>query len=155
MPGKATLASTGSYPGGRETPGGLLLLYGNSCYTMNFFDSSKFILATTVHETGDDSGGLRPTEVVGLAVWQRRGTSDAARSRQGVSVVKSKYKVPIIPQSVYVLCYAQWHSVYAFPISAFQLMELFIATRTKEMLYLHQDDLYVFAFPVEEVNFYK
>lgn len=34
-------------------------------------------------------------------------------------------------------------------------MELFIATRTKEMLYLHQDDLYVFAFPVEEVNFYK
>lgn len=78
------------YPGGREHHDDLLVLWRH-LLRREFLDPGKFILAATIRDPQDDDeeeDKPQPGKVVGFAVWERKGGSDAARSWQGTSFSK-------------------------------------------------------------------
>jgi hypothetical protein len=81
------------YPGGRAHPEDLLVLW-KSILQAEFHGPGTFILAATIQDPEGD--GSYPDKVVGFSVWQRKGSSDAARSWQGTSITRSMFEPKIL-----------------------------------------------------------
>lgn len=79
------------YPGGRDHPEDLVVAW-KYLLLQEFFDKGKYILAASIPDPDQDDTSIRvdrrPGKVVGFAVWERRGASEAAKSWQGGGVLK-------------------------------------------------------------------
>lgn len=71
------------FPGGREHFDDAILLW-QSALQSYFLDKGKFVLVA-VASTGENPS----KKVVGFAVWERRGSSEAAKCWQGTTISKS------------------------------------------------------------------
>ncbi|GLA77116.1 hypothetical protein AtubIFM55763_008999, partial [Aspergillus tubingensis] len=79
------------YPGGRDHPEDFIVAW-KYLLLQEFFDKGKYILAASIPDPDQDDTSIcverRPGKVVGFAVWERRGDSEAARSWQGGGALK-------------------------------------------------------------------
>lgn len=72
------------FPGGRENPGHFLELW-KIILQGDFFEKGMFVVAATLER--DEEPGRK--QVVGFSVWERRGSSNAAKRWQGTSLSNS------------------------------------------------------------------
>ncbi|OJZ82289.1 hypothetical protein ASPFODRAFT_222097 [Aspergillus luchuensis CBS 106.47] len=97
------------YPGGREHPEDLVVAW-KYLLLQEFFDKGKYILAASIPDPDqDDNTSIcverRPGKVVGFAVWERRGDSEAAKSWQGGGVLKGLKRFLLNLQIIHTFCF--------------------------------------------------
>ncbi|GFN21210.1 GNAT family N-acetyltransferase [Aspergillus tubingensis] len=92
------------YPGGREHPEDFIVAW-KYLLLQEFFDKGKYILAASIPDPDQDDTSIRverrPGKVVGFAVWERRGVSEAAKSWQGGGVLKGLKRLLLNLQILY------------------------------------------------------